>query len=123
MRYAPVSTVGARPAEIIAHGRAAGLERAGQPAGTGSRRPCQWAVLTAADPARAGDPASAHQAMRTRPLLPRAQSFLVLRRFFLALPCSARLGLRRRPGSRPASARVRGRWAHWVADSGGSSEP
>src|SRR5258708_2286965 len=62
--------IGARPAEIIAHGRAAGLERTGQAAGIGSRRPCQGAVLIAGDPARPCDPASAYQAMRTRPLLP-----------------------------------------------------
>jgi len=46
-----VSRIDARPAEIIAHGWAAGLERTGQAAGTGSRRACQWAVLTAGDPA------------------------------------------------------------------------
>jgi hypothetical protein len=36
----------------------------------GSRRACQWAVLIAGVPARAGDPASVYQAVRTRPLLP-----------------------------------------------------
>ena len=55
---------------MIAHGRAAGLERAGRAAGIVSRRACQWAVLIAGGPARAGDPASAHQVVRTRPLLP-----------------------------------------------------
>ena len=60
---------------------------AGQAAGTGSRRPCQWAVLTAADPARAGDPASAHQAMRTRPLLPPR---LIVPGPVTFLPCAAR---------------------------------
>jgi hypothetical protein len=70
MRYAPVSRTGARPAETIAHGRAAGLECTGQAAGIGSRRACQWTVLIAGDPARAGDPAWVHQAMRTRRLLP-----------------------------------------------------
>ena len=43
---------------------------AGQAAGIGSRRACQWAVLIAGAPARAGDPASPHQAVRTRPLPP-----------------------------------------------------
>src|SRR5712692_10545140 len=108
MREAPVSRIGARPAEIIAHRRAAGLERAGQAAGIGSRRACQWAVLIAGDPARAGDPASAHQAVRTRPLLPALNRSWSCDVSSLRCPCSARLGLRRRPGSRPASARVRG---------------
>src|SRR5689334_23043447 len=62
-----VSRVGARPAEIIAHGRVAGLERTGQPAGIGSRRlpvglrtaPYGWAVppppaSPAASPSDAG---------------------------------------------------------------------
>jgi hypothetical protein len=67
--FPPVSRIGARPAEIIAHGWTAGLERTGQAARIGSLRACQWAVLIAGGPARADDPASVHQAVRTRRLL------------------------------------------------------
>jgi hypothetical protein len=35
------------------------LERAGQAAGIGSRRACQWALLNAGDPARAVVPGPA----------------------------------------------------------------
>src|SRR5258708_19351904 len=62
--------IGARPGEIIGEGGGGGVEGTGQAAGIGSRRPCQGGVLIAGDPARPCDPASAYQAMRTRPLLP-----------------------------------------------------
>ena len=46
MRLAPVIRIGARQAEIIAHGWTAGLKRTGQATGISSRRACQWAVLS-----------------------------------------------------------------------------
>ena len=55
-----------------------GAGRTGQAAGTAAGR-CQWAVLITGHPARAGNPASAHQAMRTRPVT-RALSWLGGRR-------------------------------------------
>src|SRR5580704_5729176 len=55
---------------MIAHGWAAGLERAGQAAGIVSWRARQWAVLIAGGPGRVGVPASARQVVRTCPLLP-----------------------------------------------------
>jgi hypothetical protein len=92
---------------MIADRRVARLECTGQATGIDSRRACQWAVLIAGDPARADDPASAHQAVRTRPLLPALNRSWSCDVSSLRCLFSARLGLRRRPGSRPANARVR----------------